>query len=93
MTNYLLLRFHFPCDKLTVNGFMQDGATKIVRVGTSAIAYAWNASESKWDQIGRHSHFYTFQSDQLMSSCIHRHGRGWTFRLSRWKSATEWDGV
>ena len=31
---------------------MQDGATKIVRVGNSAIAYAWNASESKWDQIG-----------------------------------------
>jgi len=30
----------------------KDGATKIVRVGTSAIAYAWNASESKWDQIG-----------------------------------------
>lgn len=30
----------------------QDGATKIVRVGNSAVAYAWNASESKWDQIG-----------------------------------------
>ena len=39
---------------------MQDVATKIVRVGTSAIAYAWNASESKWDQIGRHSYFNTF---------------------------------
>jgi WD40 repeat protein len=46
--NSLFLRFFF----ILVNGFLQDGATKIVRVGTSAIAYAWNASESKWDQIG-----------------------------------------
>jgi WD40 repeat protein len=50
--NAFALAMYCPCDLITAHGFMQDGATKIVRVGTSAIAYAWNASESKWDQIG-----------------------------------------